>query len=83
MLGKQKTSNVWQHFTLTTDKHEVYNHYKLKMSYCNSTGNPLKRIRAKHAFVDINQLSSIGSGRASGLNQHQSKQKQCLLRELQ
>ena len=61
MPGKQKTLNVWEHFTLKSDKLAVCNHCKLEMNYCNSTGSLLKHIKTKHIFVDMTQSSLSNS----------------------
>ena len=61
MPGKRKTSNVWEHFTLKSNKLAVCNYCKLEMSYCSSTGSLLKRIKTKHLFVDLTRSSSSDS----------------------
>jgi len=66
MPGKRKTPNVWQYFTLTSfEKVAVCKHCKQEMSYCGSTGNLLKHIKAKHVFVDLSGQSNSGGGDAA------------------
>jgi len=66
MPGKRKTSNVWQHFSLTSfNKVAVCKHCEQEMSYCGSTGNLLKHIKAKHVFVDLSGQSRSGGGDAA------------------
>lgn len=59
-LLMKKRSNVWNHFTLTTDNLAKFNYCSEKKSFAGgSTGNLLRHIKTKHVTVPLQRLIEV------------------------
>lgn len=57
MSGKKKTSQVWEHFTLISNKVALCKHCKEEMSFCNSAGSLMKHLKTKYVYLELSNQS--------------------------